>query len=141
MQCTPFTAMLFVAACALSTASAGQTAYKCEGGYSQTPCTNGIVINADQRSQEQKAQADLATARDARVAAAMERARIEQERRDLAANTPPKPANAKAASKPRTPWVKTKTRKKSTHGADRSRTAKKVEQKKAGARKRATLKP
>ncbi len=122
----PLSAIVFVAACALSTASIAQNAYKCADGYSQTPCPGGVAVNADARSAEQKAQADLATARDARVAAAMEKARIEQERRDLAANTPSKPAKAGAASKPRSaPWVKTKTRKKANLGTDKSKAAKK----------------
>ncbi len=122
----PLSAILFVAACALSTGAMAQNAYKCGETYSQSPCPGGVAINADARSAEQKAQADQASARDARIAAAMEKARIEQERRDLAANTPARPAKAGAASKPRTPWVKTKTRKKASMGTDHSKGAKKA---------------
>ncbi len=137
----PLSAIFFVAACALSTASVAQNAYKCADGYSQTPCPGGVAVNADTRSAEQKAQADLATSRDARMATAMEKARIEQERRDLAANTPPKPAQASAASKPRTPWVKTKTRKKATLGTDKSKGAKKTSAKKPRAKGKPSTTP
>ena len=104
--------MLFlIAAAHLSNGIAAQTVYKCGNSYSQLPCPNATVINADPRTSAQKTQADLATARDARNAAAMEKARLQQEKADLAANTPKAPAKAASASKPRKSEFKKKKKK------------------------------
>jgi hypothetical protein len=104
--------MLFlIAAAHLSNGIAAQTVYKCGNSYSQLPCPNATVINADPRTSAQKTQADLATARDARNAAAMEKARLQQEKADLAANTPGAPAKAASASKPRKSELKKKPKK------------------------------
>lgn len=104
--------MLFlIAAAHLSNGIAAQTVYKCGNSYSQLPCPNATVINADPRTSAQKTQADLATARDARNAAAMEKARLQQEKADLAANTPGAPAKAASASKPRKSELKKKSKK------------------------------
>lgn len=82
-------AILFMACCALSTLATAQITYKCGDSYSQTPCPGAVVIDtADNRTAEQKLQADSATGRDARIAAAMQKTRLEQEKRDLAANKP-----------------------------------------------------
>ena len=91
--------ILALAACFFSSSAMAQTVYKCGSTYSQFPCPDGVVINADPRSSAQKAQADQATARDARTASAMEKARLLQEKADLAANTPKAPAKAASASK------------------------------------------
>lgn len=79
-----------------------QNVYKCGDSYSQSPCPGGVAIDADSRSPAQKAQADAATARDARIARAMEQARLKQEAAALAANVPAdKPAvNEAPKSKP-----------------------------------------
>lgn len=94
--------IILIAACAISTSAKAQIVYKCGNTYSQLPCPEGVVINtADPRTPEQKAQADAATRRDAQAADAMEKARIEQEKRELAtrlAQKPPAPAPV-AASK------------------------------------------
>lgn len=94
-------AIFFVALFALSTGATAQNIHKCGDTYSQLPCPGGAVINAtDPRSIEQKSQMDLATARDTRTANALESARLQQEKIDLANNTPPlKPVNVDAASK------------------------------------------
>lgn len=82
-------ALWFLTSLALSSATNAQTAYKCGDSYSQMPCAGGVAIDAsDRRTSEQKLQADWATRRDARSADAMEQARLAQEQRDLAANTP-----------------------------------------------------
>ena len=66
-----------------------QIIYKCGESYSAQPCPGGVIVNAtDQRTSDQKDQADRATARDLKTANAMESARQEQEAKDLAANTP-----------------------------------------------------
>ncbi len=71
-----------------------QKIYKCGDSYSQTPCPDGQVIDAsDTRTAQQKAQADLATRRDAKAAAAMEQERLAQEKKGRAAK--PLPAKSK----------------------------------------------
>ena len=102
MQNSRLDALLMLTACLVAGSAAAQTVYKCGNTYSQLPCPDAAVINADPRSGAQKAQADQATARDARIASAMEKARLQQEKADLAANTPPaRPAIENSASKPR----------------------------------------
>jgi hypothetical protein len=84
-------AMFIIATCALSTGARAQKVYKCGNAYSQTPCPGGDLIDpADPRTSDQKNQTDLAIGRDARLADAMEKARLAQEKKDLAANTPAK---------------------------------------------------
>jgi hypothetical protein len=104
--------LVLIAAALGSTGVVAQTVYKCGNAYSQLPCPGGAVeINPDPRTSAQKTQADLATARDARTAAAMEKSRLLQEKSDLAANTPPTPAKAGSASKPRKSELKKKKKK------------------------------
>ena len=94
-------ALLLLGASALPLAASGQPTYKCGNSYSQTPCPGAVTIDTkDSRSSAQKAQTDMATQRDARVAGAMEKARLQQEAKDLAANTPARKASS-AASAPR----------------------------------------
>jgi len=113
-------AIFIIAASALSTGARAQKVYKCGNAYSQTPCPGGDLIDpTDQRTSAQKNQTDLAIGRDARLADAMEKARLAQEKLDLAANTPPKmslakPVSAKTPKKGRTQWAKAKKKKKST---------------------------
>lgn len=88
-------AWCLVAAAAVSTWAAAQTVYKCGDSYGQQPCPGALIVDAaDQRTRDQKKQADLATVRIARTADAMEKARIRQAQIDLAANTAPAPASA-----------------------------------------------
>lgn len=110
-------AMFIVASCALSTGANAQKVYKCGNVYSQTPCPGGDLIDpADPRTSAQKDQTDLAIGRDARLADAMEKARLAQEKKDLAANTPAKkslekPASAKTPKKLSTQQAKLKKKK------------------------------
>lgn len=85
-----FTSLLIVAA-AITTAARAQNVYKCSGNtYSQVPCPEGVKLTPpDAPDRTQQKQADQATARDARTADRMEKARLKQERLDLKANTPP----------------------------------------------------
>jgi hypothetical protein len=109
MQNRRLDALLLLAACLVAGGVAAQTVYKCGNTYSQLPCPDAAVIKPDPRSNAQKAQADRATARDARIANAMEKSRLQQEKADLAANTPPaRPAIATSASKPRPGAMKKK---------------------------------
>ncbi len=80
---TPRTAiaLIFIAACALSTGATAQNVYKCGSTYSQTPCTDaqGLQID-DKRTEAQKQAADRATVRDATAARALEVERVQKER-------------------------------------------------------------
>lgn len=104
MQNPSLNALVLIAITALSTAASAQNVYKCGDTYSQLPCPGGVVVDAtDQRTSAQKAQSDLATGRDARTAEAMEKARLQQEKIDLAANTPRvKPASPDKAKNTQT---------------------------------------
>ena len=110
MQSLTLNAIFLIAASALSTGASAQNSYKCGDAYSQAPCPGGVIVDAtDQRTSAQKTQADLTRGRDARTADAMEKARLQQEKIDLAANTPPvKPATAGTASNTRTTQAKKK---------------------------------
>lgn len=115
-------AMSIIATCALSTGANAQNVYKCGNVYSQTPCFGGDLIDpADPRTSAQKDQTDLAIGRDARLADAMEKARLAQEKKDLAANTPAKkslekPASAKTPKKLSTQQAKVKKKKEKEPG-------------------------
>jgi hypothetical protein len=106
-------ALLLLTAGALSVAATAQVSYKCGNSYSQTPCPGGVMVDTqDKRTGAQKIQADLATQRDARMASAMEKARLQQEARDLAANTPElKASSAAAARKESADQIKKKKKK------------------------------
>ena len=113
MQHLPLTAALLIALAALPSLSTAQVSYKCGNSYSQTPCPDAVVLDkTDQRTSAQKAQADLATQRDARLANTMEKARLQQEAKDLAANTPAtkasRPASANKHSADKTKKVRVK---------------------------------
>ena len=100
MQTSTLKAIVLIVACTLSVAAIAQKTYKCTDTYSQLPCPDGIVVNTnDQRTGAQKMQADLAARRDAKTADAMEKARLAQEKKDLAANLPPSKTSRPAASK------------------------------------------
>lgn len=84
-------ATIIIATSALSTGATAQNVYKCGNTYSHMACPDGEVIDAtDPRSPAQKYQADQAIGRDARLADAMQKARLKQEKMDLSANTPSK---------------------------------------------------
>ena len=112
MQGRILSATILIATAALSTGATGQNAYKCGATYSQLPCPGATVVDAaDQRSNAQKVESDLATARAARSAQAMLQARHAQEKKDLAANTPAvTPASSRQASAARTSQAKMKKR-------------------------------
>ncbi len=89
------TTAFLTASAALTTVASAQSIYRCGAAYSQLPCPGGVVVVAtDQRSNAQKTQSDQTISRDARTAETMEKARLQQEKTDLAANTPTlKPAS------------------------------------------------
>lgn len=93
MQKVTPVALLFIAVCALSTGASAQTTYKCGNSYSQLPCPGGVALDPrDGRDRSQKIQSDSATLRDARAAEALQAERLQQEQKDLRANTPHSPA-------------------------------------------------
>jgi len=113
MQRLPLTAALSCALAALPSLATAQLSYKCGNSYSQTPCPDAVVLDkTDQRTSAQKTQADQATQRDARLANTMEKARLQQEAKDLAANTPAtkasRPASASKHSKDKAKKVRVK---------------------------------
>jgi len=110
MQILILKAMVVIAAGIFATAAVAQKVYKCADSYSQLPCPDGVVVDSvDPRTSAQKAQTDLAARRDAKTADAMEKARLAQEKRNLAANAAPlKTANVEAAKKTGTKQVKKK---------------------------------
>lgn len=84
-------ASLLIVFTSIPTGATAQNVYKCSGNtYSQVPCPEGVKLTPpDAPDRTQQKQADQATARDARAADRMEKARLKQERLDLKANTPP----------------------------------------------------
>ncbi len=98
MQTPSLNAIFFIAVCAISTGAKAENIYKCGNSYSMTPCPGGVLVDtADQRTSEQKAQADLASSRDAQTAADLEKRRLQQEAKAIAAIQPAsKPATASA---------------------------------------------
>ena len=81
--------LLFLAAtAALSTGATAQKTYKCGDSYSQTPCPGAAQIEtADPRTSAQKKQTDTAASRDAKSAETLQKTRLQQEAKDLAANS------------------------------------------------------
>lgn len=93
MHKTSIIATILIATYCLFTPARAQIIYKCGESYSAQACPGGVIVNAiDQRTSDQKDQADRATARDMKTANALESARLQQEAKDLAANTPPRQA-------------------------------------------------
>ncbi|MEY4884417.1 MAG: hypothetical protein RIS34_2271 [Pseudomonadota bacterium] len=91
-------AIFLIATCTILTRADAQNVFKCGDSYSQTPCPGAALIDAnDNRTGTQKAQADTATVRTAKLADQMEKDRLAQEARDLAAGTP-RNASKKAKS-------------------------------------------
>lgn len=75
-------ALLLITACALSTGAIAEKTYRCGTSYSQAPCPGGIILDTtDERSSDQKKQADLATKRDASVANEMEKTRLQNDKK------------------------------------------------------------
>jgi hypothetical protein len=87
---------LLISTTCLFTPAGAQIVYKCGESYSSQTCPGGVIVNtADGRTKDQREQADRSTARDMRSANALESARLQQEAKDLAANTPPRQAKIK----------------------------------------------
>lgn len=89
MRYFPPNTIFLIALLALSTGATAQKIYKCGNTYSQQACPDGVVIPAAATPEAaQKNATDQATRRDALTADRMEKSRLQQEKEDLAANTP-----------------------------------------------------
>ena len=82
-------AIFIIALLSLSTWVSAQNIYKCGTTYSQQACPDGVIIpTTPAPDTTQKTEADQATRREALTADRMEKSRLQQEKKDLAANTP-----------------------------------------------------
>lgn len=89
-------ATFFIAACATITGAHGQEVYRCGSAYSQKPCPDAVVVNAqDPRTPAQKAESDANIRREAEAGNAMERARKKEEAELLAQQANTRPAHGK----------------------------------------------
>ena len=79
--------IVFIAIGSMSTRAIAQNVYRCGNTYSQTPCPSGKSLDVtDSRTADQKKQTDAAAATSAMAGDNMEKTRLAQEQRDLAAN-------------------------------------------------------
>lgn len=102
MKKLTFTAIFFIASCALSTGAQCQEVFRCGDSYSQKPCANAVVVNVDDaRTPAQKAEADAVTRRELASANAMEKARLKEEALLRERNAKAALAQAKASAKTR----------------------------------------
>ncbi len=102
---------VLLAAAAWFLPAAGQTIYRCGNTYSQQPCPGGAPVQADDpRSAGQRAETGQAAQRDGRAADAMEKARLKEEAKPVAAYIPAAKAEADKPSGEKKP-VLTKPKK------------------------------
>jgi hypothetical protein len=96
-------AIFLVATSSILTGAWAQNTYKCGNSYSQQPCPGGTLVDtADSRNSAQKQAAEQASQRNAKAAAAMEKARLQKDKADLQAVAPAvkpvKPAKPRVAA-------------------------------------------
>ena len=110
-------AIFLIAIVSVSTGASAQKVYRCGQIYSQTPCAGGELVDAaDARTPAQQKQTRQVAKRDAQAASDLEKARLKQEKADLAANTRPAPTTPPAnlaATAPVSPASKPKKDRKS----------------------------
>ena len=97
-------AALLLSLSALWLPAQAQTIYRCGASYSSSPCDGAALVAADDaRSAAQRAQADAATRRDARLADGLEKERIRMEAKAapavILASAPPGEATQRSADK------------------------------------------
>lgn len=116
MHPTLSVATFLIAACAASTGASAQNVYKCGASYSERPCENGVVLPLSERTPTaaDKKAMDQATQRDASLANALEKSRLQQERQALRGTKPADDAPAQPSSQARKKALK----KKETPAAD-----------------------
>jgi hypothetical protein len=112
-----FSTIFLIALLVLSTEVVAQKIYKCGTTYSQQACPDGVIVPAAPTPDTAKTTAaDQATRRDALTADRMEKSRLQQEKKDLAANTPDFKRKARATSTQAE--VKPLVKKRTTMGKD-----------------------
>jgi len=123
---------ILLAMSAFAATAAAQDIYRCGDSYSQKPCPGGrLVETEDARSAKQASESRLASQRDAKVADAMEKARLKEEAKPAQVAMPPQKVQASARAekkpapftaisppKPGETAVKTKGKKKKTKKQD-----------------------
>jgi hypothetical protein len=95
-------ALVFIAACAISSGASAQKIYKCGANYSQIPCPDGVAVQADDpRTPAQKAAAEKISREETKQANQLEKARLKDEAQAEAASRSAKQENktAKASKK------------------------------------------
>ena len=137
--------MVFIAIGSMSTWASAQNVYRCGNTYSQTPCPSGKSLDVtDSRTADQKKQTDAAAASSAKAGDNMEKTRLAQEQRDLAANKARPvviaPAAPKVAAEPQ-PRTHAKRKKKTSPYFTAQAPREKKEKKPAKAKKAASGKP
>lgn len=98
-------AMVFITLATATTTAMGQKIYRCGSEYSQVPCLDAVVVEADDpRSSTQKVQSDAMIQRNAAAARGMEKARLKEEAtlRSAAADSRAVSKKKKHASKQQT---------------------------------------
>ena len=137
--------IVFIAIGSMSTWASAQNVYRCGNTYSQTPCPSGKSLDVtDSRTADQKKQTDAAAASSAKAGDNMEKTRLAQEKRDLAANKARPvviaPAEPKVAAEPQ-PRTHAKRKKKTSPYFTAQAPREKKEKKPAKAKKAASGKP
>ena len=137
--------IFIVAIGSMSTWASAQNVYRCGNTYSQTPCPTGKSLDVtDSRTADQKKQTDAAAASSAKAGDNMEKTRLAQEKRDLAANKARPvviaPAEPKVAAEPQ-PRTHAKRKKKTSPYFTAQAPREKKEKKPAKAKKAASGKP
>lgn len=93
-------ATIFIAISALSTSVAAQKVYRCGSSYSQTPCPEAVIVEVeDRRSASQKSASEAQVRRDASIADAMEKQRLQEEAQAIADRSTTPPAHSKKKSR------------------------------------------
>jgi hypothetical protein len=118
-------AMVMIAVSALSNWATGQNVYKCGSSYSQTPCTNGQVLQLDDtRTPAQQKQTETAARTDQKLAKQLEQQRLAQEKQATNNARQSTKAQGAAAKAPVTPTSGDRPQTKITPKKQRVKTAK-----------------
>lgn len=80
MKTWTFIAAVYITLATATTTAIGQKIYRCGSEYSQIPCADAVIVEADDpRSSAQKVQSDAMIQRNAAAARSMEKSRLEEE--------------------------------------------------------------
>ena len=95
-------AIILIAVGSIPTLASAQNVYRCGSSYSQNPCPDAVVVDAqDSRSQTQKVEADAKTRRETAQVLAIDKAREKEDARQRAAQAKLAAEHKKSASKPK----------------------------------------